>query len=148
MNSIKKRGLCLALLLLMLFASFADPNILTAKAEGRAITFNNTMSASSNAIILNGKLYFSYSISGFPSITTGALIHSYIDYSLLGIIWTRVDNGLPNKRWEDQTNDYDYSNEHSLQLYNSGYYRVTIEMHVYGSGGAPDVITNIHTVHY
>lgn len=113
-------------------------------ADGNEIItpyYNNVKSASTVISINNsGKLTITYSYSGSPSITTKAIITTYIEKKTLGLFWTRVDIGTTNDEWVDTINSSSYSGTRTYQLSSTGTYRVTTVYKIYGSGGAADEI--------
>ncbi len=112
-------------------------------AEGNEIMplYNNTSSASATmSINSSGKMTITYRYSGYSSITTKAVITTYIQKKTLGLFWTRVDIGQTNNEWVDTINDYKYTGTRTYQLSSSGTYRVTVVYKIYGSGGSADEI--------
>ena len=145
MISMKKRGVCLILLLCMVFVSMVG-YMNSAKA---ATTYYNTTSASVNCFIhSNGKIRTELSLHGIKDITTRIQADVYIEKSFLGIFWTRVNIGYPNNVWHDSTTDFNYFNWFDVQLSSSGTYRVTATYTVSGTGGSDDIITIMDTTTY
>ena len=104
--------------------------------------YNNVVSASSVASVSStGVLKVTNSYNGDSSVTSKAVITTYIEKRTLGIFWSRVDIGQTNDEWVDTIYNYKYSGSHSVQLPSTGTYRVTVEYVIYGSGGAADTIT-------
>lgn len=104
--------------------------------------YNNVISVSSIASISNtGVLKVTNSYTGDSSITTKAIITTYIEKKILGVFWSRVDIGQTNDEWVDTIYNYKYSGSHSIQLPSTGTYRVTVEYVIYGTGGSADTIT-------
>lgn len=104
--------------------------------------YNNVLTAFSTATISsNGLITINNTYTGSQSVTTKAIITTYIEKKTLGIFWSRVDIGQTNDEWVDTIYNYKYSGSHSVQLPSTGTYRVTVEYVVYGSGGAADTIT-------
>lgn len=104
--------------------------------------YNNVVSVSSMASVSNtGLLKVTNSYNGNSSVTTKAVITTYIEKKILGIFWSRVDIGQTDDEWVDTIYNYKYSGSHSVQLPSTGTYRVTVEYVIYGSGGAADTIT-------
>lgn len=103
--------------------------------------YNNVGSATATINInSSGKLTIGYQYSGYSSITTKAVITTYIEKKTLGLFWTRVDIGQPDDEWVDTINDYRYTGSRTYQLSSSGTYRVTVIYKIYGSGGNADEI--------
>ena len=104
--------------------------------------YNNVVSVSSVASVSSsGVLKVTNSYNGDSSVTSKAVITTYIEKKTLGIFWSRVDIGQTNDEWVDTIYNYKYSGSHSVQLPSTGTYRVTVEYVIYGSGGAADTIT-------
>lgn len=110
--------------------------------EDVSLFYNNVISASSIASISStGVLKVTNSYTGDSSVTTKAIITTYIEKKILGIFWSRVDINQTNDEWVDTIYNYKYSGSHSTQLSSSGTYRVNVEYVIYGSGGSADTIT-------
>ena len=104
--------------------------------------YNNVVSVSSVASVSSsGVLKVTNSYNGDSSVTSKAVITTYIEKKTLGIFWSRVDIGQTDDEWVDTIYNYKYSGSHSIQLPSTGTYRVTVEYVIYGSGGAADTIT-------
>ena len=104
--------------------------------------YNNVVSVSSIASVSStGVLKVTNSYNGDSTVTSKAVITTYIEKRTLGIFWSRVDIGQTNDEWVDTIYNYKYSGSHSVQLPSTGTYRVTVEYVIYGSGGAADTIT-------
>lgn len=88
----------------------------------------------------SGLMTISYQYSGYPSITTKAVITTYIEKRTLGIFWSRVDIGTSDNQWNDVINDYRYTGYRTYQLSDKGTYRVVVKYTIYGTGGSADVI--------
>ena len=71
---------------------------------------------------------------------TNITIESYIQKRSLGFIWTKVDNGEPNKTWVDTSTETDGYFVHGLQLDSKGTYRAVFTITFSGTGAADDVI--------
>ena len=118
-------------------------------AEDITPYYNNTLSARTTISISSaGKLSIVNSYHGFQNVTTRAVITTYIEKKVLGLIWTKVDIGLPNDQWVDAVNNYYYTGEHTFQLSSKGTYRVTVSFKIYGSGGTADEIERQETKTY
>ena len=104
--------------------------------------YNNVNTASSIASISSsGVLTVTNRYVGSSSVTTKAVITTYVEKRVLGVFWSRVDIGQTDDEWVDTIYDYEYSGSHSVQLSSTGKYRVTVEYVIYGSGGSADTIT-------
>jgi|LSQX01.3.fsa_nt_gb hypothetical protein len=118
-------------------------------AADYSICYNNTASADTSANVSGtGLLTISNRFTGFPSITTHAVITTYVEKRFLGLFWIRVDIGQTDNEWVDIIYDYTYVGGHTFQLTSTGTYRVTAVFNICGSGGPPDVITCRSTVVY
>lgn len=123
----------------------------TTKIYGNEITprYNNVSSATMNtSVTSNGTLTINYKYSGSSSITTKAIITTYIEKQFLGIFWTRVDIGTTNNEWVQTVNNYKYNGSRTFSLPSSGTYRTTVTYKIYGTGGSADEITCQDTVTY
>lgn len=114
----------------------------SAASEGDIMPRYNNVSTVTASIGINdsGKLSITYKYSGAASITTKAVITTYIEKKFLGLFWRRVDIGTTNDEWVDTINDYRYTGSRTHQLSSSGTYRVTIIYKIYGTGGSADEI--------
>ncbi len=141
MNQIIKRMLATVLALCLSVVPFCSVSASAATQEEVTPYFNNTLSTTTAMnISSSGKMTISYQYSGYSSITTKAVITTYIEKKTLGLFWTRVDIGTTDNQWVDTINDYRYTGSRSYQLSSSGTYRVTVVYKIYGSGGAADEI--------
>ena len=145
MKKTLKKLLTLTLALCFLIAPVAT----AANAEGVQPRLNNTMSAFSNMKITSaGKMNIAYNYTGYPGITTKAVVTTYVEKRVLGLFWSRVDIGTTNDEWVDTFYLDENAWSRSYQLSDSGTYRVKIEFKIYGSGGAADVLNHEHTDSY
>ena len=129
-----------AILVLCLFIVPLSP-VSAATEEGIMPRYNNVSTVTANmGISDSGKLTITYKYSGSPSITTKAVITTYIEKKFLGLFWRRVDIGTTDNKWVDTINDYIYAGSRTHQLSSSGTYRVTVIYKIYGSGGSADEI--------
>lgn len=135
------------LLACVLIVSLSIISLMTVSAakafSGTVAPFYNNVGSATSAISINdsGKLTIGYKYSGYSSITTKAVITTYIEKKTLGLFWKRVDIGKTNNEWIDTINDYRYTGSRTHQLSSSGTYRVTVIYNIYGSGGSADEIT-------
>lgn len=141
MKEIIKRILATVLVLCLSIVPFCSISASAVTEDEITPYFNNTLSTTT-AMNINssGKMTISYQYSGYASITTKAVITTYIEKKTLGLFWTRVDIGTTNDQWVDTINDYRYTGSRTYQLSSSGTYRVTVVYKIYGSGGAADEI--------
>lgn len=134
------KGFISALLILCLFTVSVSP-VSAATEEGIMPRYNNVaMVTGAMSINDSGKMSITYKYTGSSSVTTKAVITTYIEKKFLGLFWKRVDIGTTNDQWVDTINDYRYTGTRTYQLSSSGTYRVTIIYKIYGSGGAADEI--------
>ena len=76
--------------------------------------YNNVVSVSSVASVSStGVLKVTNSYNGDSSVTSKAVITTYIEKRTLGIFWSRVDIGQTNDEWVDTIYNYKYSGSHS-----------------------------------
>lgn len=124
----------------LILVIFATP-INAATKEPMIPFYNNVDSANSTVTISsNGTITINNRYTGTQSVTTKAVITTYIEKKTLGIFWSRVNIGQTNDEWVDTIYNYYYSGYHSTQLPSTGTYRVTVEYIIYGSGGVADTI--------
>ena len=103
--------------------------------------YNNTVSARIYSNVnSSGVLTISYKINGFSDKTTKIVINTYIEKKILGLFWTRVDNGQPDDQWIDTIYDYKYIGDRTFRLSSTGKYRIKATYKVYGTGGSTDNI--------
>lgn len=116
-------------------------SVVPVHAEQAQPYYNNTMTVSGSFVITStGEAIAAYSITGYQDYFKSAITVVYIEKLTLGLFWTRVDNGMPDKEWSDFTSLNPYTNEHSIQLEKRGTYRAVFEFNVMGTGGSRDVI--------
>ena len=116
-------------------------SVVPVHAEQAQPYYNNTMTVSGSFVITStGEAIAAYSITGYQDYFKSAITVVYIEKLTLGLFWTRVDNGMPDKEWSDFTSTNPYINEHSIQLESRGTYRAVFEFNVMGTGGPRDVI--------
>ena len=127
-----------AILVLCLFIVPLSP---VSAAEGITPRYNNVATVTANmGISDSGKMTINYKYTGSSSVTTKAVITTYIEKKFLGLFWRRVDIGTTDDQWVDTINDYKYAGSRTYQLSSTGTYRVTVIYKIYGSGGAADEI--------
>ena len=133
-------GIISAILVLCLFIVPLSP-VSAATEEGVTPRYNNVATVTTNmGINDSGKMTINYKYSGSSSITTKAVITTYIEKKFLGLFWRRVDIGTTDDQWVDTINDYRYTGSRTYQLSSTGTYRVTVVYKIYGSGGSADEI--------
>lgn len=134
------KGIISAFLILCLFVVPLSP-VSAATQEGVMPRYNNVSNVTASiGINDSGKLTITYRYSGAQSITTKAVITTYIEKKFLGLFWKRVDIGKTDNQWVDTINDYMYVGSRTHQLSSSGTYRVTVIYKIYGTGGSADEI--------
>lgn len=126
---------------ILAFCLFVVPLSPVSAAEGVTPRYNNVSSVTA-AISINdsGKLTITYNYAGSSSITTKAVITTYVEKKFLGLFWRRVDIGTTDNQWVDTINNYRYTGSRTYQLSSTGTYRVTVIYKIYGSGGSADEI--------
>lgn len=136
-----KRLISLVLANVLLFLIFAAPAS-AAIADTVAPCYNNVDTANTSVTISSsGVITINNRYTGTQSVTTKAIITTYIEKKVLGLFWSRVEIGETDDEWVDVIYNYQYSGSHSYQLESTGTYRVTVEYVIYGSGGSADTIT-------
>ena len=99
--------------------------------------YNNTNVATADFTISDsGYATVVLMYSGIHNKTTNATVSCKIEKRTL-FWWSDVDGA----EWTDYLEGRSSSIQYAIQLPKSGKYRLTYEITVYGSGGAPDVIT-------
>ncbi len=142
MKKLGKKLIAAVLTMCLMMIPLGSVSAAAATQEEISPRLNNTLSTTT-AMNINssGKMTISYQYTGYPSITTKAVITSYIEKrGFLGLTWSRVDIGTPNNQWVDTIYDYSYTGTRTFQLSSTGTYRVTVVYKIYGSGGAADEI--------
>ena len=139
----KKKILSIVLSAILILSVFS----VTVYASGPSRSkYYNTVSTVAG--VYSGEL----SINNFYTVASGtgfssSEIHTYVERKVLGIFWVKVDNGEPNKTWVDTSTSRVYSKDYTLDLTQTGTYRVTAEYTFYGSSGS-ESITRQQTVTY
>lgn len=129
------KAMLTAILVLCLFVVPLHPVSAATPRYNNVATVTGAMSISET-----GKMSITYKYTGSESITTKAVITTYIEKKFLGLFWRRVDIGTVNNEWVDTINHYKYTGSRVHQLGASGTYRITIIYKIYGTGGAADEI--------
>lgn len=125
--------------ILLLLIVFIPAN--AAVKEEVSPCYNNVVSTDTFVSISNsGVIKTTNSYTGDRTVTTKAVITTYIEKKVLGLFWIRVDIGQVNDEWVDTIYNYEYTGSHSTQLPSTGTYRVTVKYIIYGSGGVADTI--------
>ena len=121
MNKRIKRFLACVLIVSLSIISLTP--VSAAKAfSGTVAPFYNNVASATVTININssGNLTIGYKYSGYSSVTTKAVITTYIEKKTLGLFWKRADIGKTNNEWIDTINDYRYSGIRTYQLSSSG----------------------------
>ena len=140
-----KRVVCVAVAFVIAMSSFSA----FAAAQMIEPYFNNATRISNAAdVSSSGKLTITNRCAADADVFSKAIITTYVEKKVLGLFWSRVDNGQDNNKWIDVIYDNIYTGFHYLQLSDKGTYRVTTEFVVYGSGGPADTITRTATTQY
>lgn len=140
MKKLGKKLIAAVLTMCLMMIPLGSVSAAAATQEEISPRLNNTASTTTTMNInSSGKLTIAYNYEGFSSITTKAVITTYIEKrGFLGLTWSRVDIGMTNNQWVDTIYDYSYTGTRTFQLSSSGTYRVTVVYKIYGSGGAAD----------
>lgn len=141
MKKLFKKVVATIMVLCLSITSFCSVSAVAATTEGVTPRYNN-VSLVDTVISINssGKLTITYSYSGSSSITTKAVITSYVQKKTLGLFWTKVDIGTTDDEWVDTIKKSSYTGARTFQLSSKGTYRVTAIYKIYGSGGSADEI--------
>lgn len=141
MNKFIKRTIAIILTLWIYAIPFFSFSVFAATPGEIAPCFNNTLSTTT-AMDINGsgKMTISYEYTGYPSITTQAVITTYIEKKGSGINWFRVDIGTTDNQWVDTINKHSFEGTRTYQVSSPGTYRVTVVYKIYGTGGTVDEI--------
>lgn len=132
-KTLSQRLLAIVLILTMLLPIA----VLPASAEEITPYYNNVVSANSVvSISASGKMSITNTYQGMNGITTKGVITTKVEKRTLGLFWKDIDGGA----WTDTINNYYYSGIHTLQLSDTGTYRVTVKFTIYGTNGAADSI--------
>lgn len=83
----------------------------------------------------------SVSYAGNATTFTDITVETYIQKRSLGLVWTKVDNGEPNKTWVDTSTSQTGTFVHNLQLDSTGTYRAVFKITFSGTGASDDIIT-------
>ena len=104
--------------------------------------YNSTVKTTTSlGISSSGVATVSPSFTGIQGTNSGATITTCLEKETLSLFQTRVDVGNANDEWIDVARGYTYATARSIQLENTGAYRVTVTYEASGSGGATDAIT-------
>ena len=149
MNKQIKRFLACVLIVSLSIISLTPVSAAKAFSGTVAPFYNNVSNATANLNISNsGKLEINYSYVGSSSITTKAVITTYIEKKTLGLFWKRIDIGKTNNEWVDTIYNYKHTGSRTHQLPSSGTYRVTVNFKIYGNGGSADEIERQKNISY
>lgn len=143
-----KRTLSLFLSLLLLIGCFSLP--ISAAREPEIMPYYNNVLRTSSAFSINdsGMSTAKASYVGYTDITESVTITIKIQKRSLGLIWTKVDIGVPNNEIVVTSTNAADTFVYNIQLNSTGNYRAVITYTVSGSGGADDVIEDICTAEY
>ncbi len=133
-----QKSIAILIALITLFSTFTCIVCAQEAPETRSLyykTATTTASISSAGLLTIKNAYSIKSGSGF----TSAKISTYVERKVMGVFWVKVDNGQPNKTWVAYPTATDYSKTYTLQLMQTGNYRVTAEYIFYGSSGSETV---------
>ena len=121
--------LFIALSIGMCFNSFAEGNSVMPR-------YNNTLNSSFSFLINeNGEAKVNIQYHGFNEVTQGASITVKLEKRFLFAFWNDV------AEWSASSENVSDTFQFTKSV-GKGTYRATIELQIYGSGGATDVITD------
>ena len=104
--------------------------------------YNNLGSATSDAwVSSDGELSVEYKYTGI-SYTSEVVIKTTVEKKTMLFFWSDV------AEWTDTVYSTTYYDIATLQLDDTGTYRVTVEYTAYGTGGAADTVTHEMEVEY
>ena len=131
-----KKTIILFVCLVMVMSCISVDIFAMEKNEASTYLLNASKVTTSFNIDENGNAIVNVGYRGIADVTTNAVITVKIQKRFLLIFWQDVDGG----EWTDYASGEYYSTSHSVSV-KSGTYRATVEYTIYGTGGAPDVIT-------
>lgn len=114
------------------FASAENDEGLTRSKYFQEVQSTAYVSSSGVLSITN---YYTVSGAGF----TSAKIETYVEKRVMGIFWSKVNNGQPNNTWVATSTATVYMKNYTLQLNSTGTFRVTAKYTFYGSNGSETV---------
>ena len=121
MKKMIKRVFASVLVLCLSVVPFCSVSAAAATQEEVMPLFNNVSTVTANVSINNsGKMTISYKYIGSASVTTKAVIITYIEKKTLGLFWTRVDIGTTNDEWVDTKYESTYVGSRTHQLSSTG----------------------------
>ena len=130
-----KKLIALMLCILMV-SSFVLPLYAATTRMNHGAYYDVVFSVSSSGL---ATVYVEY--EGNTTTFTDFTVKTYIQKQSLGLIWTKVDNGEPNKTWVDSSTALTDSFEHELQLDSTGTYRAVFKITISGTGAEDDSFT-------
>lgn len=135
---------------LILVIALCSPLIATVFASGEINPrYNNTISVKTTATVSSsGLLVVRHRLNGIEGVTARTEITTYVEKSILGLIWVPVDIGTEDNCWYIHVGSYYYDGTRQCQLTSTGTYRITSTYVVTGTGGAADTITSTCQVTY
>ena len=111
--------------------------------------YNNVMKTSSSfSIDASGTGTVRASYAGLSGITESVTITIKIQKRSLGLIWTKVDIGVPNNEIVVTSTNVNDTFIYTIPLDTTGNYRAVISYTITGSAGADDTIEDICTAEY
>ena len=136
-----KRLLTIALMFCLTVTPMFSASAASAQSNEIVPFYNNTRVVRTYCSVDdNGELAISYNVDGISGVTTKIIITTYIEKKILGLFWTRVDNGQANDQWVNTYHTSKYNGERYFDLPSTGTFRVNVTYVVYGSGGSADSI--------
>ncbi len=143
--NVAKKTIAVVITIVSLFLIFSCFVYAENNPEIRSLYYQSVESSAaiSSTGLLSIQNYYFINSSAF----TSAKISTYVERKVLGLFWVKVDNGQPNKTWVDYPTATMYNKQYTLQLSQTGNYRVTVEYIFYGSYGS-ETITKQPTATY
>lgn len=140
-----KRTIVLLLSCLLFIGCISLP-VSAAEAPEIMPYYNNVMKTSSSfSIDASGTGTVKASYAGFSGVTESVTVTIKIQKKTLGLVWTKVDIGVPNNEIVVNSTNVNDNFIYTVPLDTTGNYRAVITYTATGSGGADDTIEDICT---
>ena len=131
-----KKKIASVLLCVLMLSSFILPVHAVNVRMGHVANYDVDFGVNSSGL---AQVYVAY--EGNATSFTDITVKTYIQKRSLGLVWTKVDNGEPNKTWVDTSTSQTGTFVHNLQLDSTGTYRAVFKITFSGTGASDDVIT-------
>ena len=133
-----KKTIAFFVCLVMLFTAL--PIAVTAAEDELMPLSNNTSTCNATFnITAQGYATFTAKYCGYSGITTNGTITIQMQKKFLALFWRDVDDMY----WEYSSNNVNYEVANTIQLSNTGTYRIIVNFTVYGTGGSADTFEKI-----